>query len=56
MNRYFAQSPEEKTGVWSQRQTYLALGFLLQTAALLKVDTLRWRVLIPQLCDQYFRS
>ncbi|WP_374028083.1 NAD(P)H-dependent oxidoreductase [Bdellovibrio bacteriovorus] len=32
------KAPEEKIRVWSQRQTYIAMGFLLQTAALLKID------------------
>ncbi len=32
------KGPEEKIRVWSQRQTYIAMGFLLETAALLKID------------------
>ncbi|AHZ86386.1 Putative NAD(P)H nitroreductase [Bdellovibrio bacteriovorus] len=32
------KAPEEKIRVWSQRQAYIAMGFLLQTAALLKID------------------
>ncbi|WP_041583488.1 NAD(P)H-dependent oxidoreductase [Bdellovibrio bacteriovorus] len=32
------KAQEEKIRVWSQRQTYIAMGFLLQTAALLKID------------------
>jgi nitroreductase len=31
-------APEEKIRVWSQRQAYIAMGFLLETAALLKID------------------
>ena len=33
------KAPEEKIRVWSQRQAYIAMGFLLETAALLKIDT-----------------
>lgn len=33
-----AKGPEEKINVWSQRQAYIAMGFLLETAALLKID------------------
>ncbi|WP_413613212.1 NAD(P)H-dependent oxidoreductase [Bdellovibrio sp. HCB-110] len=33
-----AKAPDEKIRVWSQRQAYIAMGFLLQTAALLKID------------------
>ncbi|HWU44664.1 MAG TPA: NAD(P)H-dependent oxidoreductase [Bdellovibrio sp.] len=32
------KGPEEKIRVWSQRQAYIAMGFLLETAALLKID------------------
>ncbi|WP_374035201.1 NAD(P)H-dependent oxidoreductase [Bdellovibrio bacteriovorus] len=32
------KAPEEKIRIWSQRQAYIAMGFLLQTAALLKID------------------
>ncbi|KYG61617.1 NAD(P)H-dependent oxidoreductase [Bdellovibrio bacteriovorus] len=38
MVQNIAQAPEEKTRVWAQRQAYIAMGFLLETAALLKVD------------------
>lgn len=31
-------SPEKSAG-WAQRQTYIAMGFLLETAALLKIDS-----------------
>ncbi|MEK2688017.1 NAD(P)H-dependent oxidoreductase [Bdellovibrio sp. GT3] len=33
------KAPEEKIRTWSQRQAYIAMGFLLETAALLKIDT-----------------
>ncbi len=33
-----AKAPEDKIRIWSQRQAYIALGFLLETAALLKID------------------
>lgn len=33
-----AKAPAEKIKVWSQRQAYIAMGFLLETAALLKID------------------
>lgn len=33
-----ANGPKEKIQVWSQRQAYIAMGFLLETAALLKID------------------
>lgn len=29
---------DEKINIWSQRQAYIAMGFLLETAALLKID------------------
>lgn len=32
------KAPEEKIRIWSQRQAYIAMGFLLQTAALLRID------------------
>lgn len=38
MVQNIAQAPEEKIRIWSQRQVYIAMGFLLETAALLKVD------------------
>lgn len=33
-----AKAPEEKIRHWAQRQVYIAMGFLLETAALLKID------------------
>lgn len=33
------KAPEEKARIWSQRQAYIAMGFLLQTAAMLKIDS-----------------
>ncbi|NUN04777.1 MAG: NAD(P)H-dependent oxidoreductase [Bdellovibrio sp.] len=33
------KAPEEKIRTWSQRQAYIAMGFLLQTAAMLKIDS-----------------
>lgn len=38
MIQNIANAPEEKTRVWAQRQAYIAMGFLLETAALLKID------------------
>lgn len=38
MIQNIARAPEEKTRVWAQRQAYIAMGFLLETAALLKID------------------
>lgn len=32
------KAPEDRIRVWSQRQAYIAMGFLLQSAALLKID------------------
>ena len=32
------KSPVERTREWAKRQVYIALGFILETAALLKVD------------------
>lgn len=32
------KAPEERIRTWSQRQAYIAMGFLLQSAALLKID------------------
>ncbi len=38
LTQNLGKAPEEKIRVWSQRQAYIAMGFLLQTAALLKID------------------
>lgn len=32
------KAPTDKISTWSQRQAYIAMGFLLETAALLKID------------------
>lgn len=32
------KSPDAKTREWAKRQVYIALGFILETAALLKID------------------
>lgn len=33
-----AKAPQEKISQWTKRQVYIALGFILETAALLKID------------------
>ena len=33
-----AGAPQERIEIWSQRQAYIAMGFLLETAALLGID------------------
>ena len=33
------KAPADKINTWSQRQAYIAMGFLLETAALLKIDS-----------------
>ena len=33
------KAPAERIAIWSQRQAYIALGFILKTAALLKIDS-----------------
>jgi nitroreductase len=47
---------EGKTGVdllhWTQRQAYIAMGFLLETAALLKVDSVPMEGLVPLAYDR----
>ena len=43
-----AKAPEEYTRNWTQRQTYIAMGFLLETAALLKVDATPMEGLDPK--------
>ncbi|WII70813.1 NAD(P)H-dependent oxidoreductase [Bdellovibrio sp. 22V] len=47
-----AKAPEEKIRVWSQRQAYIAMGFLLQTAALLKIDATPMEGLDPSAYDK----
>ncbi|WP_409479255.1 NAD(P)H-dependent oxidoreductase [Pseudobdellovibrio sp. HCB154] len=45
-----AKSPNNTQ--WAQRQTYIAMGFLLETAALLKVDATPMEGLDPQAYDK----
>lgn len=47
-----AKAPEEQTRQWAKRQTYIAMGFLLETAALLKVDATPMEGLDPQAYDK----
>lgn len=47
-----AKAPEEKIRVWSQRQAYIAMGFLLETAALLKIDATPMEGLDPAAYDK----
>lgn len=47
-----AKAPEEKIRVWSQRQAYIAMGFLLETAALLKIDATPMEGLDPSAYDR----
>lgn len=51
MIQKIAQAPEEKTRVWAQRQVYIAMGFLLETAALLKIDATPMEGLDPSAYD-----
>lgn len=44
--------PAEKALGWSQRQTYIAMGFLLETAALLKIDSTPMEGLDPAAYDR----
>lgn len=44
--------PEEKALAWTQRQAYIAMGFLLETAALLKIDSTPMEGLDPAAYDQ----
>ncbi|MES2802891.1 MAG: NAD(P)H-dependent oxidoreductase [Bdellovibrionota bacterium] len=46
------KAPEEKIRNWTQRQTYIAMGFLLETAALLKVDATPMEGLDPKAYDK----
>lgn len=52
MMEKLVKSPEDKIRVWSQRQVYIAMGFLLQTAALLKIDATPMEGLDPAAYDQ----
>ncbi|UOF02708.1 NAD(P)H-dependent oxidoreductase [Bdellovibrio reynosensis] len=47
-----AKAPGEKIKVWSQRQAYIAMGFLLETAALLKIDATPMEGLDPASYDK----
>lgn len=47
-----AKAPAEKIKVWSQRQAYIAMGFLLETAALLKIDATPLEGLDPEGYDK----
>lgn len=47
-----AKAPEEKIHAWAQRQAYIAMGFLLQTAALLKIDATPMEGLDPSAYDK----
>lgn len=47
-----AHAPEEWTRVWAQRQAYIAMGFLLETAALLKIDATPMEGLDPSAYDK----
>jgi nitroreductase len=44
--------PKEKSESWSQRQAYIAMGFLLETAALLKIDACPMEGLDPAAYDK----
>lgn len=46
------KAPEEKTRQWAKRQTYIALGFVLETAALLKVDATPMEGFDPEAYDK----
>lgn len=52
MIEHVAKAPEEQTRQWAKRQTYIAMGFLLETAALLKVDATPMEGLDPQAYDK----
>lgn len=45
-------APKEKIRVWSQRQAYIAMGFLLETAALLKIDSTPIEGMDPEAYDK----
>lgn len=47
-----AKAPEEQIRTWAQRQTYIAMGFLLQTAAVLKIDATPMEGLDPKAYDK----
>lgn len=47
-----AKAPAEKISHWAKRQTYIALGFILETAALLKVDATPMEGFDPEAYDK----
>lgn len=47
-----AKAPEEQIRTWAQRQAYIAMGFLLQTAAVLKIDATPMEGLDPKAYDK----
>ncbi|AZZ35813.1 NAD(P)H-dependent oxidoreductase [Bdellovibrio sp. qaytius] len=47
-----ANSPEEQSRHWAKRQAYIAMGFLLETAALLKVDSTPMEGFDPKAYDK----
>lgn len=47
------QGPRSQTiDHWAQRQAYIAMGFLLETAALLKIDATPMEGLDPKAYDE----
>ena len=46
------KAPEEHTRNWTKRQTYISMGFLLETAALLKIDATPMEGLDPKAYDK----
>lgn len=46
------EKPQETHLGWNQRQAYIAMGFLLQTAALLKIDAVPMEGLDPEKYDE----
>lgn len=52
MHEKLVRAPEEKIRAWSQRQAYIAMGFLLQTAALMKIDATPMEGLDPSSYDK----
>jgi nitroreductase len=45
-------APADKISTWAQRQSYIAMGFLLETAALLKIDATPIEGLDPAAYDK----
>lgn len=46
------KAPAEKIKIWSQRQAYIALGYVTQTASLLKIDATPMEGFDPAAYDQ----